>query len=839
MAKYRLTDSFPINKFQTGRDDVVVNNRAEYSVGFRLHLKEVFTLQESDYFEIDRILEAVLKRLPHHTIAHFQFRYRKIPYTEKDFGKFEKERYGIYKAFKFLERAIIKDEAYVFFTKTGPSVRKRTKGLSLLHKNLVPQELIDPKISEDFYNAMSSVEDVLKNSGYFIVKRLRKKDYFDGERSNGILADYFSLKTTAAGKTGFDDIEFGGKIKIGNRYASISGVEGLGDFPEFLTPIRNAPKIGASLSCTFGLGLGLRFDHIVNHYIFLDDPKQVSREMQAKRNMLSNFATVSAENRANYEGVATFVEALAKHGRIPVRYHMNVLNIADSEAELVGQDVDIQSAMTEIGFRARINHADKAEIFWAGCPGNAGDLPHLYTSTLLLDQVVSLVQKEGAYRNSISDFGVILCDRITGYPLNVDFIFEPKRLGIIANYNAFTIGPSGSGKSFMTNTVLRSLYYAGNHVVIVDMGRSYEKFCEEAGGKYIDPTSGAFPGYNPFLIGEDEVTDERIELIAKLVFTIWYQEEGRPGKETEEILKQHIEEYFSGVFREGVFPCFSTFYDFMGEKHAHISQLMAKEVNNELTAIVAKGFFDFDSFSIVLKKYARGGRLEKLLNATEVLDLTNDSLVVFEIENIKDSPTLMNLQVLMIMDVFLSKLLRLGEGHPTLKTLLIEEAWKSMMNENMASFLKYSVKTFRKYKGQLNTVTQELDDLLGNPIVKNSIVNSSPIKILMDPGSYREQIDTVADMLSLTAYQKKLYTSLNRNNDPNGRYREVLILTGPMAMVYRVEVSDYEYAMFTTDAEEVQRIRELKKSNGGDMVRAMVDFAERTAEKRLEKQQTT
>jgi len=366
MAKYRLTDSFPINKFQTGRDDVVVNNRAEYSVGFRLCLKEVFTLQESDYFEIDRILESVLKRLPHHTIVHFQFRYGKIPYTEKDFGKFEKERYGIYKAFKFLERALIKDEAYVFFTKTSPAVRKRTKGLSLLHKNLVPQDLIDPKVSEDFYNAMSSVEDVLKNSGYFIVKRLRKKDYFDGDNSNGILADYFSLKTTAAGKAGFDDIAFGNKIKIGNRYASVSGIEGLGDFPEFLTPIRNAPKLGSTLSYTFGLGLGLRFNHIVNHYIFLDDPKQVSREMQAKRNMLSNFATVSAENRANYEGVATFVEAVAKHGRIPVRYHMNVLNIADSEAELVGQDVDIQSAMTEIGFRARINHADKAEIFWAG-----------------------------------------------------------------------------------------------------------------------------------------------------------------------------------------------------------------------------------------------------------------------------------------------------------------------------------------------------------------------------------------------------------------------------------------------------------------------------------------
>lgn len=833
MAKYKLNDCFPISKFQTGYDDMIVNNRGEYTVGFRLYLKEVFTLQEADYFEMDKILESIIKRLPNYTIVHFQYRYKKIDFTEKDFKRFENERYGIYKAFKFLERALIKDEVYVFFTKTTASINKRTKGLSLLHKNFIEPDLINPKISDEFYNAMSSVEDVLKNSDYYHIKRLTKKDYNDIDNSNGILADYFSLKTTASGKASYDDIDMSGSIKIGNKYASITAVENLRHFPEVVSPIRNVPKLGATLSFTFGIGLGLRFDHIVNHYIYVDDAKLTSQKMQLKRNTLSNFASVSAENKANYEGVATYVEAVAKHERMPVRYYMNVLNIAESESELVNQNVDIQSALTEIGFTSKVNNTDKAELFWGGCPGNAGDIPHLYTSSLLLDQVVSLLQKEGAYKNSISDFGVTLCDRITGYPLNVDFIFEPKNLGIIPNYNAFTIGPSGSGKSFMTNTVLRSLYYNGNHIVIVDMGRSYEKFCAEVGGKYIDPTADDFPGYNPFLIKPNEVTDERIELIAKLIFTIWYQESERPAKETEEVLKQHIEAYFKQVFAKNIFTCFNTFYEYMTQKYAYINKLISEGINNEVTAIVTKNFFDFDSFTIVLKKYAKGGRLEKLLNSREVLDLSDDRMVVFEIENIKDNLTLMNLQVLMIMDVFLSKLLKLGEDHPTLKTLLIEEAWKSLMNENMASFLKYSAKTFRKYKGQLNTVTQELDDLLGNEIVKNSIVNSSPIKILLDPGSYRDQIDTVAEMLSLTDYQKKLYTSLNKNNDTNLKYKEVLILTGPIAMVYRVEVSDYEYAMFTTDAEEVSRIRALREKNNGNMILGMLEFSEEKSLKKL------
>src|SRR5690606_36773179 len=108
MANYKLSDSFPINKFMPGYDDMIVNNRAEYTVGFRLYLREVFTLEEGDYFDIDKLLESVIKRLPNYTICHFQFRYKKVDFKGEDFSRFDKERYGIYKAFKFLERALIK-----------------------------------------------------------------------------------------------------------------------------------------------------------------------------------------------------------------------------------------------------------------------------------------------------------------------------------------------------------------------------------------------------------------------------------------------------------------------------------------------------------------------------------------------------------------------------------------------------------------------------------------------------------------------------------------------------------------------------------------------------------
>src|SRR5690606_472996 len=120
--------------------------------------------------------------------------------------------------------------------------------------------------------------------------------------------------------------------------------------------------------------------------------------------------------------------------------------------------------------------------------------------TVYADQAVCLMNYEGNYRHSVSDFGIKLTDRINNYPIHVDFVFEPKKLGLISNYNMYVVGPSGSGKSFFTNSYMRHLLVHGHHAVIVDMGRSYKRLCELYGGIFIDFDEENPLQFNPFFL---------------------------------------------------------------------------------------------------------------------------------------------------------------------------------------------------------------------------------------------------------------------------------------------------------------------------------------------------
>ena len=86
------------------------------------------------------------------------------------------------------------------------------------------------------------------------------------------------------------------------------------------------------------------------------------------------------------------------------------------------------------------------------------------------------------------------------------------------------------------------------------------------------------------------------------------------------------------------------------------------------------------------------------------------------------------------------------------KQLIVEEAWKALSSANMADYLRYMYKTVRKYFGEAIVVTQEVDDIISSPVVKESIINNSDCKILLDPVSYTH----------LDVYKRQAVTSTAR-----------------------------------------------------------------------------
>lgn len=189
--------------------------------------------------------------------------------------------------------------------------------------------------------------------------------------------------------------------------------------------------------------------------------------------------------------------------------------------------------------------------------------------------------------------------------------------------------------------------------------------------------------------------------------------------------------------------------------------------------------------------------------------------IVFELDNIRDNRTLLPVVTIIIMETFISKMRRL-KG--TRKVILIEECWKALTSANMAEYIRYLFKTVRKYFGEAVVVTQEVDDIVSSPIVKETIINNADCKILLDQRKYMNKFDGIQRLLGLTDKEKAQILSINLSNDPKRLYKEVWIgLGGVLSAVYATEVSQEEYLTYTTEEKEKVEVFALAEKMGGDL----------------------
>jgi len=457
-----------------------------------------------------------------------------------------------------------------------------------------------------------------------------------------------------------------------------------------------------------------------------------------------------------------------------------------------------------------------AQIFWAGIPGNAADFPMNDTFDTFSPQACCFFNLETNYRSSLSPVGIRLGDRLTGKPLHVDISDEPMDKGICTNRNKFILGPSGSGKSFFTNHMVRSYYEKGTHIVLVDVGHSYKGLCDMVKGYYFTYSETKPIKFNPFYIGEGDMLDtEKKESIKTLLLALWKKDNETFNRSEYVALSNALQLYFEKVENnKSIFPCFDNFYDFL--KDDFVAVLKGDNVKDK--------DFDVSNFLYVLRPYYKGGEFDYLLNAKENLDLLQQRFIVFELDNIKDHPILFPVVTIIIMEVFISKMRKLKGIR---KMILIEEAWKAIAKEGMAEYIKYLFKTVRKFFGEAIVVTQEVEDIISSPVVKQAIINNSDCKILLDQSKYQNKFDQIQELLGLTEKEKALVLSINKANDPTKKYKEVFIsLGGVLSKVYRTEVSPEEYLAYTTEEKEKVKVQAYAANFGGDIekgIKALTD----------------
>lgn len=498
------------------------------------------------------------------------------------------------------------------------------------------------------------------------------------------------------------------------------------------------------------------------------------------------------------EDIDQLLNDVARENQLLVNAHFNIL-VAAPDSTLQKAANFIESSLFQLGIIPSKNAYNQLELFRSALPGNAVELKPYDWFLTTCDAAACFCFKESLPQDEPSDFLLRFTDR-QGIPVGMDPADLPMRTGRINNRNKFVLGPSGSGKSFFMNALIEQYMLYNMDMVIVDTGHSYSGLCSYYQGKYITYTDKTPVTMNPFRITEAEYNIEKKDFLCTLIGVAWKGAEGTFSPVERDVVANVISAYYSKFFAGNGELRFDTFYEFALEK---IPEIKASE----------RIVFDFDEFRYVLKKFYKGGEFAPILNKEADKSLFTERFIVFEIDSIKEHKILFPIVTLIIMDVFIQKMRYRSDRR---KALVVEEAWKAIASPLMAGYLLYLYKTVRKFWGEAIVVTQELGDIIGNAVVKDSIINNSDTICLLDQTKFKNNYNEIAALLSINETERRKIFTINQldNTEGRGRFKEVYIRRGSSGEVYGVEVALEQYLTYTTEKPEKSAVESYTNRYG-------------------------
>lgn len=816
-----LESKFPL---LAAEHDCIISKDADVTVAFRVELPELFTVTGVEYEAIHSAWHKAIKVLPDYSIVHKQDWFIKENYTpeiQKDGLSFLSRSFERH----FNERPFLNHTCYLFLTKTTKERSRIQSNFNTLCRGfIIPKEIQDKETVTKFLESVGQFERIMNDSGFITLTRLNSDEITGTPEKAGIIEKYFSLSQSDT--TTLKDIQLNAEnVRIGDNILCLHTLSDVEDLPGKIATDSRYEKLSTDrsdccLSFAAPVGVLLSCNHVYNQYIFIDDHAENLKRFEKQARNMHSLSRYSRANQVNKEWIEEYLNEAHSQGLISVRCHCNVMAWSDDREELKHIKNDVGSQLALMGCKPRHNTVDTPTLYWAGIPGNEGDFPSEESFFTFIEQALCFFTEETNYMSSPSPFGIKMVDRLTGKPLHVDISDLPMKKGIITNRNKFILGPSGSGKSFFTNHMVRQYYEQGSHVLLVDTGNSYLGLCEMinrktqgSDGVYFTYTEQNPIAFNPFYTDDNIFDIEKRESIKTLILTLWKRDNEPPTRAEEVALSNAVNLYIDKL-KGGIQPSFNTFYEYVSGEYKEI--LISKQVREK--------DFDVANFLNVLEPYYKGGEYDYLLNSDKQLDLLSKRFIVFELDNIKDHKILFPIVTIIIMEVFINKMRRLKGIR---KLILIEEAWKAIAKEGMAEYIKYLFKTVRKFFGEAIVVTQEVEDIISSPIVKESIINNSDCKILLDQRKYMNKFDSIQALLGLTEKEKAQVLSINMANHPGRKYKEVWIgLGGTQSAVYATEVSLEEYYTYTTEESEKLELFQLTEKLDGNIELAIKQLAE-------------
>ena len=795
------------------------------------------------YYEFANLFSALAQALGEGYALHKQDIFVRKKFSEDGTGKeFLSESYFRY----FKDRAYTDNETFLIITQEN----KKSRLLSY-----------DPKLWKDFKVKIRKVQDQLHDAGLDteFLDAGEVKMYVDRFFTQNFVDKHFAFNNFKI------DEEF---IEMGDHKTKIYSLidVDVANLPGLIRPYTNIEVNNTSMP----VDLLSHIDAIpeaecvvYNQMIFMPNQKRELALLDKKKNRSASLA--NPNNLLAVEDIKKVQDVIARESKQLVYVHYNLMVTVPRHVDIQKCTNHLENSFGKQGIHISKHAYNQLELFVASFPGNCYAMNEDYDRFLTLsDAATCLLYKEHIQHSEDTPLKIYYTDR-QGVPVAVDITGKEGAKKMTANSNFFCLGPSGSGKSFHLNSVVRQLHEQGTDIVMVDTGNSYEGLCEYFGGKYIAYTEEKPISMNPFKITKDEYNIEKKDFLRNLILLIWKgQDHADNITEIEKtMLDKVIEEYYSNYFsgensytpmresqvRKKLERSLSSknvnksHEDIMKEVDATIGRLAKKRGNLKVNKLSFNTFFDFatvdieivctengidtinyNEFSTMLEAFYSGGIYEKILNEDVDSSLFDETFIVFEVDAIKENPKLFPIVTLIIMDVFLQKM-RLKKNR---KALIIEEAWKAIASPLMADYIKYLYKTVRKFWGTVGVVTQEIQDIISSPIVKEAIIKNSDVMMLLDQSKFKERFDDIKKVLGLTDVDCKKIFTINRLQNKEGRayFNEVFVRRGTESAVFGVEEPHECYMTYTTERLEKDALKLYKKELGCGIQEALLQYCQ-------------
>ena len=673
----------------------------------------------------------------------------------------------------------------------------------------------DRKTYDAFFDIIKKVVDILESYGTS-VKVLNEKEL------RIVIYKYFSANYTMRNISLDSLIVNSDYIKIENRCVKNISLVDIDEvnFPNHISPYS---QINVGISFPVDIMSFLASTPEIEALVYVQTislPDQQSEISKLQTKKKRHESMPDPANDLCVEDINNVLAKIARDGDLLVYTNFNIQVISKDEISMHKAINYLESSLFNNSILCSKKCTNQLELFMTCLPGNGSNMAEYDLFLTTSDVAVCLMYKEKMASTEKSNFLTYFTTR-NGIPIGIDISGKEGEKKITNNSNFFVLGPSGSGKSFYVNSKVRQWYLQNTDIVLVDTGHSYSGICSYYGGKYITYTEDKPITMNPFKINIEENNEEKRDFLKSLIALLWKGVDGSINQVEDTLLSDVINGYYQEYFtdkkdkrgqdiREVKSLSFNTFFEY--------SIVKIKEI------IENKGLsIDLKEYVYILQKFYRGGYYDTILNSEFDKSLFDEKFIVFEIDNIKDNKTLFPIVTLIIMDVFIQKM-NLKQNR---KALIIEEAWKAIASPMMANYILYLYKTVRKKWGMAMVVTQELEDIISNPIVKNSIINNSDIICLLDQSKFKDNYDEIASLLSLSDVERKKIFTINKldNKANRNKFNEVYIRRGGIGDVYGVEVSLHEYFTFTTERIEKDTVA-FYTTIYGDYINGLNAFVE-------------